>query len=121
MFQTADCTSPSAPVAEDMSTPGLSISDFMDMDDPPPLYMNGSEAETLPLEDLPAQNSEEMEIPNIQHSNGNSPCLEENAEATPMAVVSPLPNVSGPAVSVIPNSPNLSSYLVPPLIRRNRD
>ena len=119
MFQTADCTSPSAPVAEDMSTPGLSISDFMNMDDPPPLY--GSEAETLPLEDLPAQNSEEMEIPNIQHSNGNSPCLEENAEATPMAVVSPLPNVSGPAVSVIPNSPNLSSYLVPPLIRRNRN
>ena len=102
-----------------MSTPGLSISSFID--DPPPLYANGSEAETLSLVDPPAQNSEEMEMSHMQHSRGNSPCYEENPETTPVAVVSPLPSVSAPAVSVIPNSPILSSFLVPPLVRRNRD
>ena len=102
-----------------MSTPGLSTSSFIG--DPPPLYSNGSESETLSLVDPPVQNFEEMELANVQRSRGNSPCYEENSETTPVAVVSPLPSVSVPAAPVIPNSPIMSSFLVPPLVRRNRD
>ena len=118
-FQTADFSSPSAPAAEDVFTPGSSISSFID--DPPPLYSNGSEAETLSLVDPPAENSEEIEMSSVQYPRGDSPCFEENPDPTPVAVVSPLPAVSAPAVPVIPNSPSMSHYLVPPLVRRNRD
>ena len=114
-----DFSSPSAPAAGSTITPGSSLPSLID--DPPSLH--SSEAETLDLVDPPVENSENIEMSSVQHPLGDHPCLEENPDPTPVAIVPPQPAVSANvnSVPVIPNSPQMSRYLIPPLVRRNRD
>ena len=125
-----DFSSPSAPAPGNTITPGSSFPSLID--DNPSLH--SSEAENLDVDPL-VENSENIELSSVQHplggppcleenpDVGGPPCLEENSDSTPVAIVSPQPTVSASvhSVPVIPNSPQLSRYLIPPLVRRNRN
>ena len=108
-------SSPSAPVpGNTVSSPGSSFPSLID--DNPSLH--SSKAETLDV-DPPVENSENIEMSPVQQPLCGPPCLEENPDSTPVAIVSPQPMVSAciNSVPVIPHSPRLSRFLINPLVR----